>query len=232
MSNEILLVLGMIGLYAMVIIWYKLFGRTGLYCFVGLVTVIANIEVLLLIDAFGLEQTLGNVAFAAIFLATDMLSEFEGKECAAKAVKMGAASLILFTLFSQIWLLFTPSQNDWASESFANLFANTPRVMIASLVVYVISQELDVFLYHLIWKTTEKFSGSKEKFLWVRNNGSTLTSQLVNTVLFNLLAFWGVYDGGTLLSIIVAGYAIYVVTSICDTPIMYLARSLKKSGKL
>ncbi len=232
MSNEILLVLGMIGLYMSVIIWYKLFGKSGLYCFVAIVTVIANIEVLLLVEAFGMEQTLGNVTFAAIFLATDMLSEFEGKVAADKAVKMGALAILLFTVFSQAWFLFTSSANDWARESFNMLFTNTPRIMISSLVVYVISQELDVFLYHFLWKKTEERSGDKDKFLWIRNNGSTLTSQLVNTVLYNLLAFWGLYDGKTLFSIIVAGYAIYVVTSLCDTPIIYIARKLKRAGKL
>ncbi len=222
----------MVVLYGAVLLWYKLFGKTGLYCFVALVTVTANIEVLLLVDAFGLEQTLGNVAFASVFLATDMLSEFEGKEVAAKAVKVGAASLVLFMVMSQGWLLFQPNANDWAKPGFDMLFANTPRVMIASLVVYVISQRLDVFLYHFYWKLTESRTGDKERFLWLRNNGSTLTSQLVNTILFNVFAFAGTYETGTLISIIGAGYLIYIVTSLCDTPVMYLARSLKKAGKL
>ena len=232
MNNELLLALSMVVMYAAVLLWYKLFGRSGLYCFVALVTVTANIEVLIVIDGFGLEQTLGNVAFASIFLATDMLSEFEGKEAAAKAVKVGAASLLLFMVMSQCWLLFTPSGSDWAKPSFDTLFANTPRVMIASLVVYVISQRLDVFLYHFYWKLTTGKTGDRERFLWLRNNGSTLTSQLVNTVLFNVLAFAGTYETGTLFSIIGAGYLIYIVTSLCDTPVMYLARSLKKAGKL
>ena len=53
----------------------------------------------------------------------------------------------------------------------------------------------------------------------------------MNTVLFNLLAFWGMYDMPTLMSIIVAGYVIYIVTSLLDTPVVYMARRMKEQGK-
>lgn len=228
MTNELLLIGSMVVLYGMVVLWYRLFGKEGMYGFIALVTIVANIEVMILVDAFGMEQTLGNVLFASVFLATDILSEFEGKAAADKAVKIGAMSMILFMIISQTWLHYIPSENDWASESFRALFASTPRIMIASLVVYVISQKLDVLLYHLIWKATEKKTGDKESFLWLRNNGATLISQLVNTVLYNLLAFAGVYSMKTLGSIILAGYVIYIVTSICDTPALYLARKLQQ----
>ncbi len=227
MNNELLLILSLIVLYGTVLLWYKLFGRVGLYVYVGLITVVANIEVLLLVDAFGMEQTLGNVLFASIFLATDILSEREGKEAANRAVHIGCLSMITFIVISQSWLLYKPSANDWAAESFHIIFAAAPRIMIASLVVYVISQKLDVWLYHFIWSKTESATSSKERMLWLRNNGSTLTSQLINTVLYNVFAFAGTYDFSTLISIIVAGYIIYVVTSICDTPALYLARKMK-----
>ncbi len=227
MNNETLLVLSIVVLYGLVLLWYKLFGKVGLYVYVGLITVVANIEVLILVDAFGMEQTLGNVLFASIFLATDILSEKEGKAAANRAVHIGCMTMLSFILISQSWLLYTPSANDWASESFHVLFTAAPRIMVASLVVYAISQKLDVWLYHAIWKATEKATLSRDRLLWVRNNGSTLTSQLVNTVLYNVLAFAGTYDVKTLISIIVAGYVIYIVTSICDTPALYIARRMK-----
>lgn len=83
---------------------------------------------------------------------------------------------------------------------------------------------MDVWLYHRWWKfTTERF-GDKKKFLWLRNNGSTLISQLLNTILFNTFAFFGTYELKTLISIIISSYFIFVITSLADTPFIYLCR--------
>ena len=106
------------------------------------------------------------------------------------------------------------------------IFSNTPRLMIASLVVYAISQFFDVWIYHKWWELTEKISGDKRKFLWVRNNFSTLTSQLINSLLFTFFAFYGVYDFNTIISIFIASYIIFIITSILDTPFIYIARYL------
>ena len=231
MSNELLLILSLIVIYGSALLAYRLFGTHGLYAVNAVATILANIEVMIVINAFGMEQTLGNVLFAVTFLITDILSENEGKKAANRAVMVGIFASVLFLIISQSWLLYTTSPSDWAMPSFQTLFSNTPRMLFASLSVYAISQIFDVWLYHAWWKLTEQKSGDHRKFLWLRNNGSTLISQLVNTVLFNLLAFWGMYDIPTLVSIIVAGYVIYIVTSLLDTPVVYLARHMKEQGK-
>lgn len=230
--NELLLILSLFIIFGSVLVWYKLFGTTGLYCYIAFATVVANIEVLLLVEAFGINQTLGNVLFASTFLATDMLSEFEGKKEANKAINVGIAATITFVILSQSWLLYHPAADDWASESFHVIFSMTPRIMIVSVVVYAIVQKIDVFLYHRWWQFTTKRFGDTRKLLWVRNNLSTLISQLINTVLYNLLAFGGIYDTPVLIQIMISSYIIFIVTSLLDTPVMYLARSLKEKGKL
>ncbi len=229
MQNEILLIASMFFMYGMVLVFYKLFGKIGLFAWTAIITIAANIEVLLLVEAFGIEQTLGNVLFASCFLVSDILSENEGKKDATLAVKIGIASNISFILLSQLWLLYTPSPNDWAMPSFKEIFSSTPRVMLAGLLVYALSQWLDVQLYHLFWaKTKEKLKDSK-KALWLRNNLSTLLSQIVNTVCFTLAAFYGVYEFEIIISIILSSYLIFIITSICDTPIVYLSRYIKKN---
>ena len=125
-------------------------------------------------------------------------------------------------------MLYTPSESDWVMPSITAVFSNTPRMMISSLVVYAISQLIDVQLYHLWWRFTEKHFGDKRRFLWVRNNGSTLISQILNTALFTIFAFWGTYEIGTLFSIMISSYVIYIVTSLCDTPFVYFARLIKE----
>ncbi|QHI73405.1 queuosine precursor transporter [Aminipila terrae] len=231
MNNEILLITTLIVLYSVVLIWYRLFGRTGLLCWIVFATIAANIEVLILVDAFGIEQTLGNVMFATTFMVTDILSETEGKKVAKKAVNIGILTSITFIAVSQAWLMYTPSVNDWAFPSIKAIFSNTPRLMFVSLGVYAIVQRFDVWAYNKVWAATNKICNDTKKYLWLRNNASTLLSQLLNTVLFSLGAFWGTYPLHTLISIILSSYVIFVVTSIADTPFVYAARKMSYTIK-
>ncbi len=226
MINELLLIGSVVFIFGATLLGYKFFGKTGLYCVSAIATVLANIEVAILINAFGMEQTLGNVLFASTFLITDILSECEGKKEANKAVWLGVFSSLFFLGLSQSWLAYIPSENDFIHESIKTVFSNTPRMIIASLVVYAISQLFDVWLYHKWWEFTEKKFGDKRRFLWLRNNGSTLISQILNTVLFTLFAFWGTYDTKTMLSIFASSYVIYIFTSLLDTPCVYIARRI------
>ena len=227
MLNELLLLASLIFIFGMALVAYRYFGKNGLYAVSVIATVTANIEVLILVDAFGLEQTLGNVLFAVTFLITDILSENEGKKQAQRAVNLGIFCSVFFLVLSQSWLLYVPSAQDWARPSIEMIFSNTPRMIFASLIVYAISQKLDIFLYHAWWNFTEKRFGDRKRFLWLRNNGSTMISQIANTVLFNVAAFWGTYDIPTLLSIIASSYIIYFITSLLDTPAVYIARKIK-----
>lgn len=224
--NEILLFGSLIFIFGMVLLAYRFFGKTGLYAMSAVATILANVEALLLINAFGMEQTLGNVLFAATFLITDILSECEGKKAANTAVYVGIFASLFFLLLSQSWLLYLPSENDTMMGAFAVVFGNTPRMILASLVVYAVSQLFDVWLYHKWWAFTEQRFGDKRRFLWLRNNGSTLISQILNTLLFTLFAFWGVYDAATLFSIFCSSYVIFIFTSLADTPVVYLARRM------
>lgn len=226
MVNELLLLGSVVFIFGSTLLAYRLFGKSGLYCVSAVATVLANIEVVILVNAFGMEQTLGNVLFASTFLVTDILSECEGKKHANKAVWIGIFVSVFFLLLSQSWLMYIPSESDFAHSSIVNVFSNTPRMIISSLVVYAVSQLFDVWLYHKWWAFTEKRFKNKRKFLWLRNNGSTMISQIINALLFNLLAFWGVYDAKTLVTIVISTYVIYVATSLLDTPVVYLARKI------
>lgn len=224
MRNELLLLTTLVVVYATVLLWFVIFGKSGLKAFTVFATITANIEVLILIEAFGLEQTLGNVLFASSFLVTDILSEIYGKKEASDAVNIGILTSLTFIGISQLWFLFIPADTDFAFPHIKAIFSNTPRLMFSSLVVYAISQKFDVWAYHKWWSFTERHFGSREGFLWLRNNGSTLISQLINAILFNVVAFLGVYDFSTITSIVITSYLIYIVTSLADTPVVYLAR--------
>lgn len=224
MSNEILLIGTVIVLYSAVLVWYWFFGESGLLAFTAFATIAANIEVLILVNAFGMEMTLGNVLFATTFLITDILSEVSGKKAANRAVAIGIATSALFIIVSQSWLLYQPNANDLASPSIHAIFSNTPRLMLSSLAVFAIAQIFDVWAYHKWWAFTTKRFGDAKRFLWLRNNASTLASQFLNTFLFTFLAFHGIYEPKTLWAIVGSSYVILIITSLADTPAVYLAR--------
>ena len=102
----------------------------------------------------------------------------------------------------------------------------------ASLLVYAISQLFDVWLYHKWWEFTDKKFGNHRKYLWLRNNGSTLISQILNTFLFTVAAFAGTLEFKTLMSVFISSYIIYIVTSLLDTPVVYWARRIHEKKTL
>lgn len=184
MRNEILLIVSLLITFSSIIVLFKLFKEQGLYLWTVVATITANIEVLIMVTAFGMEMTLGNILFASTFLVTDILSELYGKKKAQTAVWLGIATSIIFIIISQSWLLYIPNKNDFAMPSIRAVFSNTPRLMLVGIIVYVIVQLFDVWAYHKWWAFTSQKFGDKKKFLWLRNNGSTLISQLLNTILF------------------------------------------------
>lgn len=231
MRNELLLLVSVFVIYGFALLAYRFFGKVGLYCISAAATILANIEVIILINAFGMEQTLGNVLFAVTFLITDILSECEGKQAANLAVWTGILSSLFFLCLSQSWLLYVPSANDTMAPAISAVFSNTPRMIGASLTVYAVSQFFDVWLYHKWWDFTDRRFGDRRRFLWLRNNGSTLISQIINTLLFTLLAFAGTYDAGTIWSIFASSYLIFIFTSLLDTPYVYWARRISDRKK-
>lgn len=228
MHNEIILILSLIITYSAVLALFALFKEQGLYLWTVIATIAANVEVLIVVNAFGMEMTLGNILFASTFLVTDILSELYGKKAAQTAVWLGIATSVCFILISQSWMLYTPNENDFATPSIRTVFSNTPRLMAVGIIVYVIVQLFDVWAYHKWWAFTERKFKDRQKFLWLRNNGSTLFSQLLNTVLFTWGAFLGTHNTQTLISIAFSSYIIFIVTSLADTPFVYVARLMKR----
>lgn len=222
MSNELLWGLFIVVQFGLLVGAYKLFGLTGLYVWIGFAIVTANIQVVKMVDMFGISGTLGNIMYGSIFLATDLINEKYGRKAAQKAVYIGFVMLVSFTVITQISLKFSPNEFDFAQSSLETLFSLLPRITIGSLAAYLVSQTLDVYLFD---KIKAKF-GSKNQ-LWIRNNGSTLISQAIDTAIFTFIAFTGVLPFSVVIEIFWFSYMIKLVTSIVDTPFVYWMRSIK-----
>lgn len=108
------------------------------------------------------------------------------------------------------------------------MFSNSPRIMLSSLVVYAICMLVQIAAYKFIW-TLQKH---RESGQWVRAGVSTLFTQLVNTILFTLFAFLGVYEFSVMVDIMLASYIIFIVTSFWDTLVQIVAKKTCKKSNI
>lgn len=163
-------------------------------------------------------------AAAVIYVCTypilDVLTEAYGKEAARKTVQTGFIAQLLAIGF--IWIaIHLPAAPFYENQAaFETIFNAGFRVTIASLVAYLVSQNLDVTIFD---KLKQKH-GSKQ--LWVRNNASTMVSQFVDTTLFITIAFAGTMPTSILLGIIASQYIFKFSIAIIDTPIVYVLVAL------
>ncbi len=221
MKNELLWILVFFIDFGLLMLFYKFLGKIGLFAWVAMATVIANIQVIKVIQLCGITATLGNVLYASIFLATDILSENYSKKDAAIAALIGFASMLALPLLMTFSLLFTPGEDDFSQEALQTLFGVVPRVVAGSAVAYIVSQLHDVWSYHFI-----KGRFPSTRLLWLRNNGSTLISQLLDSLIFSTIAFYGLYPTKVFLEIVLTTYLLKAVCALLDTPFIYLAKYL------
>lgn len=225
--NELLWLLAFAVDFGLVILLYRFLGRLGLFMWIPFITVLANIQVLKVVELGGFQATLGNVAYASLFLVSDIISENYGRRWAGLAVLTGFVTMLLTMLIMGITLQFRPAEADFIQESLQAIFRILPRIAIGSMVAYVASQSFDVFSYDAIRRLLPA-----RRWLWVRNNVSTFLGQLLDTVIFASIAFWGVFDTRTFISIVWTTYALKLLAAVLDTPFIYLARHLYDAGKI
>ena len=223
LDNFLIFFLAVVFFLLSVVVIYKLFGKVGIYAYICFATILANIQVCKSIELFGLTTTAGPVLYASTYLCTDILSERYGKDTAKRAVWLGVVINLLWLFGTQLTLWFIPASTDYIQPSLKVVFGMVPRICVASLLSYVISQRLDVFLYHFIWEKT----GKTEKGLWLRNNGSTMLSQLADSVIFVTVAFAGTMPWNVFAQIMLTNYLFKVIVAVCDTPFAYIARKVK-----
>jgi len=175
--------------------------------------IIANIVSAKIVTFWGLVIPAAIVAYPLTFLMTDVIGEIWGKEQANQTVKIGfwcqLVSLILIGL--AILLPVAPFADN--QEQFKGIMSSSFRVVLASMVAYLCSQSWDVWIFH---KIREK--GTKNK--WLRNNLSTMTSQVIDTAIFITIAFIGKVPN--IWVMIISQYAIKCAYAALDTIPFYL----------
>lgn len=167
----------------------------------------------------------GVVAYAATFAITDIISEVYGKKAATLVVFVGFITQLLIPLYSLTAMILpiAPFQEEYAGL-FNKVFSVAPNIVIASIVAYLISRNHDIWAFHWWKKLTQG------KYLWLRNNASTIVSQLIDTVIFITLAFGvipsiigEIFVPWSLIPYMILGqYIVKVIIALLDTPIVYL----------
>lgn len=219
--NHLYLVIEIIVAFSLLLAAKKFFGKAGIMAWIALATVFANIFEAKNMELFGLNLAAGHVMFGSVFLATDMLSEYYGKQTAKKGVWVGLFADVALIVCSQLCRLYAPSQVDTADPAIQRLFTMSLRITIASAVMFFISNWCDVILFAKIKQLTNG------RYLWLRNNVATILCNCLENFLFYILAFYPSFSMEQIISMGLATCLLECVIGICDTPFLYLAKHLR-----
>ena len=183
---------------------------------------VANILAVKLVSIGGWIVPAGVIAYPLTFLFTDVITELYGRRTASKVIWLGfGANLLMVILVFSGRLL--PSAPFWEGQpAYESILGMVPRIVLASMIAYLISQHHDVFAFHFWRKKT------KARFLWLRNNASTMVSQALDTGVFITIAFWGTVPAGVLANMLLTQYLIKLGIAALDTPFCYLLVGLLK----
>ncbi len=186
----------------------------------GTCLLVANIIAVKLVSIGGWVFPAGIIAYPLTFLFTDVITELYGRRTASKIVWIGfGANLLMVLLVFGGKLL--PVAPFWEGQpAYESILGMVPRVVLASMIAYLVSQHHDVFAFQF-WR--KKTGG---RFLWLRNNASTMVSQALDTGLFITIAFWGIVPAGVLSNMLLTQYIIKLIMAALDTPFCYLLVAL------
>ena len=164
------------------------------------------------------ELSVGILPYPITFLITDLISEIYGKKRANQVVVTG-----IFASFFSMGILLIANEvpaiknSPIDDETFNQVFALSPIAALASMIAYLLAQFVDIRIYHF-WKNL-----TQGKMLWLRNNFSTFSSQLIDTVLVvGLLSIFGVLEWKLFWGLVISGFLFKIIVAALDTPLLYL----------
>jgi uncharacterized integral membrane protein (TIGR00697 family) len=172
---------------------------------------------------FDSHLSVGVFMFPIVFLMTDVIGELYGKRMAKFFVTAGIVSTVLWILFSFLSLsLPWADAEHWAHGSYETIFGLSIRIAIASVVAFAIAEYQDVLSFFFF---KAKFG---EKLFWLRSTFSNIWSQFLDTVIFMVVAFYGVYENDTLITLIITWWLFKVAMGFLYTPLSYVGLWLLK----
>src|SRR5699024_11047041 len=177
-----------------------------------------------LFSLFGVAMPAGVIAFPITFLVTDVVNEVWGKNEANNTVKLGFIANLMFALLISLARILPPFECWELQPEFAALLGSVSRITLAGLISYVISHTLDVHIFH---KLKVKHDGKR---LWIRNNVSTISSQLIDSFTIIFIAFYGTMPLPELIKMAFMQWLVKAVLALLDTPFCYAMVRWSKEG--
>ncbi len=179
--------------------------------------IMANILSFKFVSILWFTMPVGTLLYPLTFLVTDAYGDLYGLKEVKRLVIYGfIANLVVLACIAFAFVL--PAAGYWTgAEAFAAVFTFTPKVVVASLTAYLLSQMHDIYAFNF-WKKK-----TKGKYLWLRNNASTVVSQLIDTVvLMGVLFILGAVPLTALFAVIGSHYLVKIAIAFADTPVCYL----------
>ena len=190
--------------------------------------ILANLLGSKITTILGVRVSVGIFFIPILFLVTDIITEVHGK-ARAKNFFYISISVLLFALMMMYICIIMPAHEKWLNqEAYEIIFKGSLRMTIASLIAFILSQ------YHDIWAFQFWKKKTKGKFLWLRNNASTITSQFIDTTIFMYIAFYHLtpkFTTSFIFSLIIPYWIFKIVFALLDTPLCYLGVKWLKSNK-
>lgn len=203
--------------------FFSYLGRSALTSWIALLSLLANFFVLKQIDLLGFNATASDVFAIGGLLGLNLLQEQYGRKAAREAIWISFSALLFFLLFSQIHLYYQASIFDNSQAAYVTLLQPAPRILLASLVTFLLVDQLDSRLYHQLRQKYPQLSA------WWSSALSIAICQLIDTLLFTLLGLYGIVEA--LLEIIIISYGIKLLAIANTLPWTLITRKLfvKKS---
>ena len=225
-QNEIIWFILILINFTLTLIAFKLWGKAGLFIFAIISIILANIQALKQITLFGLNGSMGDISYIGVYLISDILSENYGKDTARKLIGLGIFFTLVITIIMYTSLKLVPSAYDQAQGALETIFGFLPRLVIASVTAFTISQSFDILAYQF-WRNLYP----AYKYIWLRNGMSTIVSQMLDNAIFTLVAFSGVFKLNYMIQIFITSCVLRTIISILDTPFVYWSVKLKPKIK-
>ena len=181
--------------------------------------VIANLIGSKLTTIFGISVSVGIFAVPITFLCTDIVEEVRGREITKQFINIGIIALLITFFLVLISLYLSPASRYESNDAFTTVFKTSLRMIFASIIAFTMAQYHDIWAFNIIKKKT------KGKYLWLRNNISTMFSQLIDTTVFMFIAFYGItpkFNVTFIISLIIPYWCFKILFAAIDTPLVYL----------
>jgi len=172
-----------------------------------------------IVSLFGISVSVAIFMTPLTFLITDIVEEVHGKKVVKDFILGGVISLILIFLFTALFVYLEPNPRYTFNEEYKTIFGSSLRMIVASITAFILSQTHDVLVFEW-WKKK-----TKGKALWLRNNLSTIGSQLIDTFVFMMIAFYHLTPKFTfafIISLAIPYYLFKMLFALIDTPFVYL----------